>query len=297
MAAGDLLEGRGRRGQDRRSRRPLPPRPEGRSPRTASGRERPPRRRRAPGRSASSTTPGRRTALGQLERGDQGVQAGPVRRQGAGEHERVRERPLVARLAERPDDVLDVLVRLLAAEEEEIGRGDPELRGDAELRLARNVRVKPRRNAVVDHVDPRGRNLEIVHQVPPRILRNGDDAVGARQRPPDHEARVEVCGAAGKELRVEQVDDVVDRHDGARLPERRQHVVRRMEEVEPVPHQPPGKACQLGDGVTRGSRRARLRSGRAGPAGRRCRRGARTRGSGRRADSGSFPIASRRLRM
>src|SRR5439155_795614 len=82
-----------------------------------------------------------------------------------GDREGLGERVFAPGLAERANDVLNVLVRLLAAEKKEIGRGDAELRRDAEPFFRGHGRVKPRRNAVVNDFDARGRDVEVVLEV------------------------------------------------------------------------------------------------------------------------------------
>ena len=100
-------------------------------------------------------------------------------------------------------------------------------------------------------IPPEGADAEVVHQVALAVVRDGDDAIGPRERPPDHDARIEQRRAVGQELRIENVDDVVDRHDGAGARQRRDHVVGGVEEIEAVAPQAPGEARQLGDRIAR----------------------------------------------
>ena len=172
-----------------------------------------------------------------------------------------------ARLGEGAHDVLRVLVRLLPSEKQEIRAGDAVLLGDPAAILFRDVRAEPRRHAVVDHLDARRRDPEVVHEVSLAVVRDRDDAVRAGERPPDHHAGVDERGTARQELRVQEVNDVVDRDDRAAA-ERRQDVVGRVEEVEAVPEESEGEARELRDRVAggfllddlevRGERRNRL---------------------------------------
>ena len=154
-------------------------------------------------------------------------------------------------LGEGPHHVLNVLVGLLAPQKEEVGTGNPVLLGRPEPLFVRDVRTEARRDAVVDDLDPVRRDAEVVDEVALAVVRDGDDAVGPPEGATDHQTGVDVGGAAGQELRIQQVDDVVDRDDRASPGERGKDVVRRMEEVEPVPPETPRETGQLGQRIAR----------------------------------------------
>ena len=160
--------------------------------------------------------------------------------------------PLAARLREGAQHVLDVLVRLLPAEKEEVRGGQPVFPGNLLALLGRDVVSKERRHSVVDHLDAPRRDVEIIGQVSLAVVGNGDDAIGAIERPANHQPRVEVGPAAREELRIEDVNDVVDRDDRPALPERGQHVVGCVKEVEAVPPETPGEPGQLRQRVAGG---------------------------------------------
>ena len=63
-------------------------------------------------------------------------------------------------------------------------------------------------------------------------------------------------GAAGKELRIEEVNDVVNGDHGP-ASERRQDVVGRVEEVEAVTVETERETRELGQGVARRQRHAK----------------------------------------
>ena len=196
VAAGDLLQRRGRGGQDRRRRRPSPRRRAGRIPRRASGRGTRRRRRRGPAGPPPATMPGRTT---RESRSSAEISASTRLRflgMRAGEDEGVGQGALAPRLGEGAHDVADVLVRLLAAEEEQVRARQAVLARDAVPLGARHVGAEAGGDAVVDDVDARRRDAEVVHEVALAVVRDRDDAVGARERPADHDARVEQ-GARG----------------------------------------------------------------------------------------------------
>ena len=95
--------------------------------------------------------------------------------------------------------------------------------------------VEPLVDGVVDDVDLVGRDAEVAQDVALRGLRHRQHARGpVRARHHMNVARVGVGQPVRQVLREQQVDAVVDRHDRPAGRQRRQHVVRRVEEVDPL---------------------------------------------------------------
>ena len=135
---------------------------------------------------------------------------------------------------ERLDQPLEILVRLDVArvEDERIVQLVALL--TRMTSSAHGLLAEPLVDRVVDDVDLRFRHVEVAQDVALRGLRDRQHARRPVRGDPQRAARVRVAEPAGQVLRKAQVDAVVDRHDRAARRQRRQHVVRRVEQVDPL---------------------------------------------------------------
>ena len=140
----------------------------------------------------------------------------------------------------RFDQALDVLVRL------DVSRVQHELLLQLEP-FAHAVDLRRRRHlaeavveAVVNDGDLLLGNLEVAQDVALRRLGHRDDLPGAVRRPPQERARVAIRQPIRQVLREHQVDAVVDGDHGLAGRQRRQHVMRAVEQIDPLP----GEACR-----------------------------------------------------
>ena len=142
------------------------------------------------------------------------------------------ERRLLPQLVERVDQPLEVLVRLDVADVERervlqlVARPHP-----LELLLV-GRHGQPLVDRVVDDRHLVGRHVEPAQDVELRRFRHREDPVGAVRGRPQLRLRVGVGEPVRQVLREHQVDAVVDRHDRPAVNQRRQDVVRRVEQVD-----------------------------------------------------------------
>ena len=153
---------------------------------------------------------------------------------------------------ERLDQALEVLVRLDVAgvEHERI----VEL---VALAHPRHLLVVGRLaealvDRVVDDVDLRLGHAEVPQDVALRGFRHRQHAVRPVRRDPQRRARVARSASRfGQVLREAQVDAVVDGHDRSARRQRRQHVVGRVKQVDPLAAQVQRHAKLLADRIRR----------------------------------------------
>ena len=105
-------------------------------------------------------------------------------------------------------------------------------------------RGKPIVDGVVDDHDAVGGHIAVAQDVGLGRFRHRQDPLGSPRSRPETGPGIRVRQPVGEVLREHQVDAVVDGHDGSARHERRQHVVRRMEEID-VPGQQPGRHHEL----------------------------------------------------
>ena len=100
-----------------------------------------------------------------------------------------------------------------------------------------------------------------------RGVRDGQDLLRPLGSHGHHRARVQVRGPIRQVLREPQMNAVVNRHDVGSRRQRRDHVVRGMEEVHPCPPQVEGHGQLFLDRIVTGRLDERLETGTLGPEG------------------------------
>ena len=157
--------------------------------------------------------------------------------------------PAFADQIERLDQPLEILVRLdVAGVQHELVVKLIPLAHTHDIFLGR-VDGEPLVVGVVDHVDLLRLRVDEAEDVAFRALRHGHDARRAPGREADRRPRVPEREPVRQILRKHQVNAVVDRHDGAATNERRQHIVRRVEQGHPLALERQRDSHLLGDGI------------------------------------------------
>ena len=146
---------------------------------------------------------------------------------------------------------VQVLARLRVADEQHIRTLEPQVAPPAVQLGGRQPLPEHVAHAVVDHLHLSAVDGEVLHEVGARALGHGDDAVGAVERAMDHALGIEEGEPAGQEVRIEEVDDVMDRHHHRRVEDGRRDVVRRMIDVDLQAQEAPGERHQLAQRVDR----------------------------------------------
>ena len=160
---------------------------------------------------------------------------------------------------ERLDQPLEILVRLDVAGVEDERIVELVALADAHDLVGRGLFAEALVDGVVDDVDLRFRHVEVLEDVALRGLRDRQDARRPVRRDPQRAARVRVAEPVREVLRKAQVDAVVNRDDRAARRQRRQHVVRRVKQIDPLAAQIERKRELLAHRVVR--RRAPERAG------------------------------------
>jgi hypothetical protein len=153
---------------------------------------------------------------------------------------------------ERFDQTLEVLVRLDVPDVERERVLQLVAGADPFHVLVGGFERQPFVDGVVDDRDLVGRHAEPAEDIELRRLGHRQHAVRSVGRGPQLQLGVGVGQAPGQILREHQVDAVVDRHHGPAVNRRREHVVRRMEEVDVLPQQCHRDADLLADRIRDG---------------------------------------------